>query len=1303
MNSDGRSESTPAGSDAEPTQGEALVRKECIERFCNAWQSGTRPRLVDFLQQLPESQRQAGLRVLLTQDLLYRRMGGDVPQQSDYADLPAEYLEIVTAVVAVLSASSGAETTISEPCETELDPVRNGSVVQSPESQVPPQELRKKLSTRFVGSYEILSEIASGGMGVVYKARHSRLGRIAAIKLIKAGELANDDQIRRFHLEAQATAELDHPGIVQVYEVGQEDNQHYLAMAFIDGQTLWQMVKDSPLPPRQAARIMQQVAEAVHYAHCKGIIHRDLKPQNILVTKDGQPKVTDFGLAKRQAADSGLTGTGQILGTPSYMPPEQISANSSDVGPLADVYSLGATLYCLLTGRPPFQAATPLNTMLQVLEQDPVSPRSLSGGISSDLETICVKCLQKDWGRRYQSAMAFAEDLVRYQSGEPILARPVGQLERGWRWCRRNPVVSGAISLAAFLLFTVAIVSTLAYLRESQLAREKDDLIVKERAARKTATEQESLAIQRANEVESELYRSQLAEAAAEIAANDLASAGLALDRIPLSRRGNWEFKYLRRQAQGSPMEFYGHTDFVSALVFSSDCQRLYSSSADGTIKSWDVTTGKLRFTLDGHSAAITALALTTDDGQLASASNDKTVQIWNVNTGTLARTLSGHERYVKGVSFSYDGTRLASSSVDGIVKIWKPQTGELIRSVHRPDGSSNYDIQFSPDGSSLAVGSSDKVWLLQVSGGEDEGRMLSATGSVLAFNPDGSQLAIKSPDLSRVQIWDLASDRMVAESAPHLSQIQSIAFSPDGQTVASGAADRTVNVFHIKNRTVVRRFSCASGCSSVSYSPDGYLLATGTYDGTVQVWDVSSADPETLHGHTDRVGSLSIDAAGASLASASWDGTVRLWDIRSMIEERVYNGHKSGVEVVRFSPDGSILASDDGKDVKLWSRDSSAETMIFQPRMSNGEFSRDGEVLAFSPNGKLLATNGVQHEIYIWDISSHRRVRELHGHTGSVRSAVFSPSGEKLVTASNDRTVRIWDVESGLLERTLSGHSDYVWTVTSSHDGTRLASTSLDRTVKLWNPQTGDLLRNLRGHSSVVPTAAFCGREPRIATGSMDGTIRIWDVDSGESLLTLRSQKGYILSLCFTPDGSRLFSASDDASIRVWDTRLAFQRNVLIGHTDKVVSVEFSDDGSRLVSTDDSDRVLVWKLPGGELATEESPPSDDKLLDESPDPNVQAIPISNSVLLLRRNVDYDPWAESILRRQRGLLKWQADDALLAEGKEEWFAAAFHLGSILSRQPDNADARERYDRAIQKLTESGGAVPRFSTGRRNAN
>lgn len=288
------------------------------------------------------------------------------------------------------------------------------------------------VSARQFGDYELISEIARGGMGVVYKARQSRLNRVVALKMILSGQLASSAEVQRFYIEAEAAAKLQHPGIIPIYDIGQRDGQHFFSMSYIQGSSLADRLKDGPIAPREAAEITLKVTDAIAYAHKHNVIHRDLKPANILIDSDGQPKVTDFGLAKKTEVADGLTASGQILGTPSYMPPEQASGQAGGVGPSADIYSLGAILYALLTGRAPFQAASVIDTLRQVMEQEPVPPRRLNSVIHPDLETICLKCLSKQPDSRYSSAVELHEELQRYLNGEPIHAKASTVLSRTW-------------------------------------------------------------------------------------------------------------------------------------------------------------------------------------------------------------------------------------------------------------------------------------------------------------------------------------------------------------------------------------------------------------------------------------------------------------------------------------------------------------------------------------------------------------------------------------------------------------------------------------------------------------------------------------------------------------------------------------------------------------------------------------------------------------------------------------------------------------------------------------------------------
>jgi ABC-type amino acid transport substrate-binding protein/tRNA A-37 threonylcarbamoyl transferase component Bud32 len=426
-----------AGHPPEPTVPLSVARR--VNAVCNrfelAWQAGQRPCLEDYLGDTPGPERPALLRELVALDIDYRRRAGEQPQPDDYRSrFPGLDLAALLAELAPAQAEG-----------PPAGPAAPGGPAGRPE----------------VPGYEVLGELGRGGMGVVYQARQVKANRLVALKMILSGAHASPADVARFRREAEAVARLSHPNIVQVYEVGEHQGLPFFSLEFVEGGTLAQKLSGTPQPAPWAARMVEVLARAVHFAHQRNVIHRDLKPANILLPGDKEAplfsaKIADFGLAKRLEGEAHPTQSGAILGTPAYMAPEQASGGKG-VGPAADVYALGAILYECLTGRPPFHAPTPLDTLLQVLEREPAPPRSLCPGVPRDLETICLKALAKAPGQRYASAADLAEDLNRFLEGRPIQARPVGRVERLWRWCRRSPVVAGLGGLAAVLLVAVGV------------------------------------------------------------------------------------------------------------------------------------------------------------------------------------------------------------------------------------------------------------------------------------------------------------------------------------------------------------------------------------------------------------------------------------------------------------------------------------------------------------------------------------------------------------------------------------------------------------------------------------------------------------------------------------------------------------------------------------------------------------------------------------------------------------------------------------------------------------------------------
>lgn len=428
------------------------IRK--IDEICDAfeasWKTGDVPHIADFLDRVVDSQRKTLVRELVVLDVEYRHRSGQRVLPNDYAMFGADVVQVVKDSFPRHPDHSTDHEAIKATVLAQQPGIESPFLTTQAASAEPPSV--DSIDGAVLGDYVILDEIARGGMGVVYKARHHKLDRIVALKMILAGRHAGDEEVERFQTEARAAARLDHSGIVPVYEIGEYNDQHFFTMGFVEGQSLSDKVRDTTLSPRLAAQITRQIAQAVAHAHDHGVIHRDLKPSNVLMDVNEQPKVTDFGLARTVEQDVGLTQTGAVMGTPSYMAPEQAAGLNHEIGPLSDVYALGGILYRLLTGRPPFQASTVLETLRQVSETQPVSPQSLNSEVDGDLETLCLKCLEKASGERPASAAFIAEELERYLDGVPILSRKPSRLERVQKWCVRNRAESAVIVMAIMII-----------------------------------------------------------------------------------------------------------------------------------------------------------------------------------------------------------------------------------------------------------------------------------------------------------------------------------------------------------------------------------------------------------------------------------------------------------------------------------------------------------------------------------------------------------------------------------------------------------------------------------------------------------------------------------------------------------------------------------------------------------------------------------------------------------------------------------------------------------------------------------
>ena len=1151
---------------------------EITQSICREFREAhkyARPSIEDYVNRVPESQRQDLLSQLVPIDIVVRKQLGDEPELDDYAALGAAAVDCATKI---LPRENGVASVEKVGWQLRSNVPVSGQIT----AMLPDDSTPGDISPGTIGPYRLLRKIGKGGMGTVWLAEQSTpVRRRVAVKLIRA-DIDHAGAMSRFAAERQAIAMMDHQNIAKILDAGTTATGiPFFVMEYVDGMRLDRYCDENNLSIREQLELMVPVCRAVQHAHHKGIIHRDLKPSNIVVAKsDGKaiPKVIDFGLAKalepeqRLTEETALTRLGEVVGTLQYLSPEQ--AMGQEIDTRSDIYALGVTIYKLLTGTTPVQRDTVSNhSLVEVLElireKDPPRPsqRVVSDSyaeertaeqrkhrleptqqiLEGDVDWIVMKALEKDPDRRYETANSLALDIERFLNDKEVLARPPTSIYRIQKFVKRNRGLVASMLTIAVLLLAGAIGTGVGLIvalserdRANQNAEESRRNEEQSRKHEREARESESRRMQMQHAAENQLYATQIKSAWSDWQLGNVESAWKMLQSADAKNHG-WESRFLKAQFTASRNTLYGHSIRVTDVEVSPDGKYFATSGSAHRIRIWNAASQQLVY-VKQVTGAVNRICFSPDSTMIAATDSDNRITLWNSDTGDTRKVFGPFPHDIFGVSFLGDRKVLIA--------------GECHNDRYREGSAWRFRNEGKAD-----------VLLLSI----DDGRVLNRltghekTITQLDSTDDGQTIVSSSEDGTLRVFREHQSQTWTSTVLQgHGAEVTGLSVSPSGDELASSSRDKTVLLWSLESGEIIRTFvGHQDDVTDVAFCSDGRRLVTASLDQTARVWDRDGAEIAVRRGHFGPVHGAAFLPGNTEIVSVSDDQTVRIWGVNSSSGFWEVKPHDDIVWQADLSADGEVAVSccEDGTVARIATATGKIKSVVNTGRAVLS--------IAYSPVSDVFATGDENAELKVWNGASGTVIKTITAHDGYIWDLDFSPDGKRLVTSSSDKTAKIWSTDSWKSIGTLKGHLGELGSGKFSSDGCYIVTSSDDETVRLWDAANQKCVHMFTGHSHSVWRAEFSPDSKLIASSGYNGELLIWSVPERTLLRRIDGHSNQVAGLAFTADGSRVVTASDDGTSRIFDLNTGLELFVLRDKGDSMMlHASFSRSGRSLVTT---------------------------------------------------------------------------------------------------------------------------------------